>query len=73
MLAGIVLLAETTRSARWVVNHAPLSDTEKLPMSLTDLLFGLVLLAIALFVPCSVALAMYLKGQRRPYYQISRR
>ncbi len=42
------------------------------PMSFSEILFALVLIAIVLAVPCSVALAMYLKGQRRPYYQLRR-
>jgi ABC-type phosphate transport system permease subunit len=41
-------------------------------MSFSEVVFALVLFAVVLAVPCSVALAMFLKGQRRPYYQLRR-
>lgn len=42
-------------------------------MSLSEIVFCLVLILIVMAVPCSVALAMYLKGQKHPYYQLGRR
>lgn len=42
-------------------------------MSFSEVVFCIVLVLIVLAVPCSVALAMYLKGQRRPYYQLGRK
>ena len=60
---------------RSVTRSIPLlPDSAGAPAMFTaELLFAVVAFLIVLSVPASVAVGLYLKGQKRPYYLLSRR